>query len=238
VNSEFQNYDARLEYYLGANQFVTLGGFYKKITAPIEEVIVLGSDGTSTLTRFINAPEATLYGAEIEYRTNFSMPFELPMLPGADWLFAVNYTYTSSEVNADANDIVINPTNGLPVPASNFALDGSALQGTPENIANVQFGFETEATQLTLLVNWVDERILRRGLGQLPAVLEDPGIGVDLVFRHDFEVGESVVTFGLSGRNLLEEAHEEYQNSSTLGRTNINRYELGRSFSASLTAKF
>jgi hypothetical protein len=102
----------------------------------------------------------------------------------------------------------------------------------------LQFGFETEATQLTMLVNWVDERILRRGLGQLPAVLEDPGIGVDLVFRHDIEVGGSVVTFGLSGRNLLDEAHEEYQNSSSLGRTNINTYERGRSVSMSLTAKY
>ena len=102
---------------------------------------------------------------------------------------------------------------------------------------NLQFGLETAASQLTLLVGWVDERIARRGLGALPTVIEDPGVNVDLVFRRDFSVGDNVVTLGLSGRNLLDEQHLEYQNSAA-GRTDANSYDRGMSFSASLTAKF
>ncbi len=246
-DTEFQNYDARVEYYFGQNQFVTLGGFYKQLENPIEEVIIPTGDGSSTLTTFLNAPEALLFGAEIEYRINFDMPFDVPLLSNDRWLFAANYTYTSSELIAEDGDLVYNPQAfPLPpgadpasalVPASQFNLDGSVLQGTPENIANVQFGFETDTSQLTLLVGWVDERIARRGLGALPTVYEDPGINIDLVFRRDFTVGDSIVTLGLSGRNLLDEDHAEFQNSA-IGRTETNTYARGQSYSASLTAKF
>ncbi len=235
VDSELQNFDARLEYYFGRNQFVTAGGFYKNIDKPIEEVVVPVFAGQST--RFINAPQAVIFGGEIEYRTTFDMPFEVPFLKDASWLFSANYTYTSSEVQADAGDTVINPSDGLAVPASAFSLDGSQLQGTSENIANLQFGYDTGQSQLTLLVGWVSERIARRGLGALPDTIEDPGFNVDLVYRRDIKIGGSDFTFGLSGRNLLDEDHEEYQNSA-LGRTEANTYALGRSVSVSLGAKF
>jgi outer membrane receptor protein involved in Fe transport len=47
-----------------------------------------------------------------------------------------------------------------------------------------------------------------------------------------------MLTLGLSGRNLLDEDHVEYQESAAVGRTDINTYERGQSFSVSLTAKY
>jgi TonB-dependent receptor len=243
-DSKFDNYDARLEYYFGQDQFVTAGGFYKEITDPVEEAIFVSD---RIYTGFLNAPKAVLYGAELEFRTHFDMPFDaLPFLDGEIWRFAANYTYTHSEVQADAGDLVTDPFNEpySPQPASNYGLDKSpALQGTPENLANIQFGFETDASQMTLLVGWVDERILRRGNTNVPDVIENPGVNVDLTFRRDFTFGDTTVTFGASGRNLLDEDHEEYQTvAQSVGgepvRTEFNSYARGRSFSLSLTSKF
>ena len=43
---------------------MSIGGFWKKIKNPIETYASF--DGNSVTTRFANAPEATLYGAELE----------------------------------------------------------------------------------------------------------------------------------------------------------------------------
>lgn len=233
-DSEFRNYDARLEYYFGRNQFVTAGLFYKTIDKPIEEVIFRTNRFEA---RFINAPEAVLFGTELEFRTQFEMPFEVPFLTAPEWLFSVNYTYTKSEVNAPAGTTVINPNTFLPSPSSEFGLDGSPLQGTPEHIANLQFGYQTDDQQLTLLVGWVDERVLRRGLGSTLPVYEDPGMNVDLVFKQDFKIGVQDFTLGLSARNILGEDYEEYQRYPR-GRNEVNSYERGQSVSVSLTAKY
>jgi TonB-dependent receptor len=235
TDSEFKNYDARVEYYFGRDQFVTGGLFYKQIDKPIEEVVIPGEGRVQT--NFINAPEATLYGAELEFRTKFDMPFDVPFLDGEQWLFSTNYTYTKSEVEAPAGTTVISPTDFTRRSATEFGLDGSPLQGTPEHIFNLQFGVETDTQQLTLLVGWVDERILRRGIGALQPVYETPGTNVDLVYRQDFTIGEQDFTFGVSGRNLLGEDAEQFQTYAR-GRNEVNSYERGQSFSVSLTAKY
>lgn len=242
VDTELTNYDARLEYYLGRNQFITLGGFYKEIVNPIEEVQYSTASFVFETT-FINSPKADLYGAEIEYRTNFSMPISNPWMDAREWLFSVNYTYTSSEVSASSGDQVFDPISRSLRDATLFGLDGSDLQGTPENILNLQFGWESDVDQLTLLLGWVDDRILQRGFGTgtgvLPDVIEEPGVQLDLVFNRKFTLAGRELSLGLSGRNLLGEEHAEYQISEgELGRTEFNTYERGTTLSASLSATF
>ena len=68
IDSEFLNLEARAEYYFGGRSRFNLSGFYKDIDNPIE-AIILGGSGTGDLTTtFANAPpEATLYGAGVEF---------------------------------------------------------------------------------------------------------------------------------------------------------------------------
>ncbi len=242
IDSKLTNYDLRVEYYLGRNQFTTLAGFYKKIEDPIEEI----QFDTSTFqfdTTFINSPQARLFGGEAEYRTRFDMPFDGAFFENRQWLFSVNYTYTNTEVQADAGDLIFSPfgAGGL-IDASLFGLDGAQLQGAPEHIVNAQFGWEGDKDQFTLLFGWVDERILQRGFpspgSELPDVVERPGIQLDAVFRQNLTLFGAEATIGLAARNLLGTEHQEFQNSSVLGRTEFNTYDRGRSLSASLTAKF
>lgn len=241
IDSEFTNYDARLEYYMGRNQFVTGAAFFKEIENPIEEQI----NELSSLvyqTTYINAPKAELFGFELEYRNRFEMPFDGTWWQDRDWIFSTNYTFTSAELVVDAADLVFSGSENRSILASDLGLnDGDKLQGTPENIFNLQFGWESDVEQATLLLGWVDERILQRGdlrLG-LEDVIEDPGIQLDFVYRRDFVFGGKDLTFGFSARNLLDEAHEEFVNTATdVGRIEFNTYDRGTSLSASLTAKF
>lgn len=242
VDSEFRNYDARYEYYLGRNQFITLAGFYKEIDNPIEEILFEESTFRYNTT-FINSPKANLYGGEFEYRTRFGISWN-DWFDRREWLFSLNYTYTKSEIEVKEGDQITDPFSGNLVDATLFGLDGAPLQGTPEHIANAQFGWEDEDDQLTVLVGWVDERILQRGdptqLGGVPDVIEKPGVQLDVVYRQDIVVAGTEFTIGLSARNLLGTDHEEFQLSDATesGRTEFNTYERGRTLSASLTARF
>ena len=243
VDSELTNYDARLEYYLGRNEFITLGGFFKELENPIEEVQFANATFVYETT-FINSPKAELYGVEAEYRTTFDMPVfsDYSWVSDRDWMFAINYTYTDSEVQAPNGSVIIDPFTGRDLDASQFNIDGTQLQGTPENILNMQFGWENNSEQFTLLLNWVDERILQRGIDSqsvsLPDIIEDPGITLDAVYNRDLMIAGQDLKLGLSLRNILDEAHEEFQESDTIGRTEYNTYDRGRSFSASLTMRF
>lgn len=240
VDSEFRNYDVRYEYYLGRNQFVTIGGYYKKIENPIEE-IQFESTQFEFDTTFINSPKATMLGGEFEYRTRFDAPISGAFFENRQWLFSVNYTYTKSELKVEDGDTVINPFSGAAVDALLFDLDGKPLQGTPKHIANAQFGWEGDNDQFTVLLGWTDERILQRGSpgqgGSIPDVIEEPGIQLDAVFRQNVNIRGTDFTIGLSARNLLGTEHREYQ-SSGLGETEFYTYDRGRSLSASLTARF
>ena len=241
-DTEFKNFDARLEYYMGRNQFVNVAGFFKDITNPIEEFAFINPGG-ALQTSFINAPQAELYGAEFEFRTRFEMPIDQAWFSDRDWLFSVNYTYTTTEITAGPEDLVTGPFSTTPIAGNLFGLDGAELQGTPENIFNLQFGWETDVEQATLLLNWVDERILQRGradgTSRIADVIEDPGIQLDFVYRRDLTIGDHDLTLGLSARNILNEDNQEFQlNGGDLGRSEFNTYERGTSLSASLTAKF
>ena len=246
TDSKFRNYDARYEFYLGRNQFLTLAGFYKTIDKPIEEIQFTTTD-FSFQSSFINSPKAELLGGEFEYRTRFFLPGD-GWLADQEWLFSVNYTYTESEIVVGAGD-TITERDGDIVAASSYGLDGSPMVGTPKHIVNTQFGWEGENTQFTILGGWVSERLLARGealtkANRLLDVYEKPGFQLDAVFRHRVNIHGTDFTIGLAGRNLLATKHIEEQRGvddpdrAPDGIVDFNTYERGRSLSASLTAHF
>ncbi len=246
TDSKFRNYDARYEFYLGRNQFLTLAGFYKTIDKPIEEIQFTTTD-FSFQSSFINSPKAELLGGEFEYRTRFFLPGD-GWFADQEWLFSVNYTYTESEIVVGAGD-TITERDGDIVAASSYGLDGSPMVGTPKHIVNTQFGWEGENTQFTILGGWVSERLLARGealtkANRLLDVYEKPGFQLDAVFRHRVNIHGTDFTIGLAGRNLLATKHIEEQRGvddpdrAPDGIVDFNTYERGRSLSASLTAHF
>jgi hypothetical protein len=237
-DSEIVNLDARYERYFDRGQFATIGVFYKDIDRPIESVV--NESGGGLQQSFLNAPKAVVYGAEAEFKKFFEFETGQTWLDSVRWLVAANYTYTKAEVKVDDGDVVFPRTAlGQPAPAANFIIDGSPLQGQSKHLANAQFGFESldGMTQATFLVNYASKRVTARGQAGAPDFEQEPGVLLDFTFRHKFEMWGTEFTAGFEARNLLGEEFDEFQARGG-DEIKLNNYDLGRSFSVSLSARY
>ena len=240
TDSRLVNAEARYEWYFARDQRFSLAGFYKKIDSPIETVAF--QQGGTFFTTFANAPEATLYGAEVEVQKYFS----LSGLASGDFFAARravligNYTYSKSDIKVREGDLTIPVgTGGVPVPAGNLFDDGTPLTGQSEHLVNLQLGLENtdRLSQQTLLLTYSSNRVTNRGPGQQPDLIEEPGLRLDFVAREGFELFGRQVELKFEARNLTGENYEEFQ---TLNGTRIdnNTYDLGRTFSLGLGVTF
>ena len=241
VDTEILNLDARYEWYFARQQFVTAGVFYKNLDKPVEAVIV--DVGNQRQQSFLNAPEATIFGAEFEVKKYFEFPDQNAFVSNKRWLVQANYTWSDSEVSVGDDDTVLTLGGaGSPEPAAFFIQDGSRLQGQSEHVANLQLGWEddTARSQATFIVNYVSERITARGAGtgasREPDFVQEPGVFLDFVYRKDFTVMDRDLGFALELRNLLGTDFDEYQELGN--KIRVNQYDLGTSGSISLTARF
>lgn len=249
-NSKSNNLDARLEYYFSTNQFITIGGFYKDFTDPIEEFIFNGL-GESNATSFLNAPSASLIGAEFEFEKKWDLSdigAKSDFLSSKTFVFRSNYTYTDSSVSANGDVSItpptVNPSTGvspLVLSATGLYTDGRSLQGQSDHLANLQLGIEDfdENWEATLLLNYSSERIravedLSNGL---PSILETLPLSLDFVLNRTYEFDGYEFDFGLKIQNIL---NDRYEASQELNGTRIivDDYDIGTTFALSLKHSF
>ncbi|TNE42456.1 MAG: TonB-dependent receptor [Sphingomonadales bacterium] len=239
TDSVLYNGEARFEWYFARDQRFSLAGFYKKIDKPIEAYVSIQS-GNDPITGYANAPEARLYGAEVEVQKYF------PLDGLADGGFfstrravvVANYTYTKSEIKVGANDTTSIYGAGV-FPASNYFNDGDALTGQSDHLVNLQLGLEDtdKLSQQTLLLTYASKRVTGRGPAGQPDIYEYPGLNLDFVMRQGIRLGGIDSELKLEARNITGRKFKEYQESGS-NRIYYNLYKLGTSFSASWTVKF
>lgn len=242
-DSELFNAEARAEYYFGRGNRISLAGFYKEIDNPIEPYVSIGAD-TSFTTRFANAPKAELFGGEFEFQVT---------KPLFDWgatgwletkqlILVTNYTYTQSELKVAAGDTTRIFTAGVgPIEndAALFFNSGDPLTGQSDHLLNMQFGFEDQdkLQQFTFLLNYASERVTRRGTAGLPDIVEDPGFTLDFVARQELALFKLPLELKFEARKIFGRGNFEYQQVGE-NRIEINTYDVGTSFSLSVSAEF
>lgn len=237
VDSQLYNAEARAEWYFAPEQRVSLAGFFKRIKNPIETFSSFNDN--SIVSSFANAPEADLYGAELEAQKYF----DLGGLGGEFFstrraVVIANYTFTKSNISVQAGDTVAvfaqASTNAL-----DFFRDGAPLTGQSDHLVNLQFGMEdTERqSQQTILITYASDRVTSRGAALQPDIVEKPGFRVDFVAREGFELfgAEGEMTF--EARNLTRTRYQEFQKNGA-NRVFQNRYRLGTTFELGLSFKF
>lgn len=238
TDSEFFNAEARYEWYFAPEQRFSVAAFYKSIDKPIEAFT--GFTDNTPETSFANAPEAVLYGAEIEVQKYFPLAewFDGAFLGSRRAVAVANYTYTDSQINVDAGDTVrVFPATTQP--ASNFFVDGSPLTGQSDHLVNLQLGLENpnRLSQQTILLTYASDRVTSRGPAGLPDIYESPGLRVDFVVREALRLFDTDLEAKLEVRNIFGQGYEEFQERGG----NIvfyNKYDVGTTYSASITMKF
>jgi outer membrane receptor protein involved in Fe transport len=249
TDSELTNAEARLEWYFGRSERVSLSGFYKKIDNPIEPVVGQNTSAGDILVGFTNAPTASLYGLEFEVQKYIPLDSLGGFFDTRRLLLIGNYTYSKSELSI-GDELVFSPIQplspdpnnpiNLQVPANLVFRDGAPLTGQSEHLVNLQVGIEdTESvSQVTFLVNYASERVTNRGLPGTPDFVEAPGLSFDIVARQGFRFLGSDAELKVEARNLLGEEYTERQTFEDGTVIDINSYERGTRFSASLSFRF
>ena len=236
ADSELVNGEARVEWYFAPEQRLSGAVFYKKIDNPIESFVTQFS-GLLT-TSYANAPEARLYGFELEGTKHFDLPF----MPADRRLVVVgNYTYTKSELKVGPDDPVAVFASSS-TRASDFFRDGSPLTGQSDHLVNLQVGLESRErlSQQTLLLTYASERVVSRGLNGTPPqpdIVENPGFRLDFVMREGFTLFGRALEGKLEVRNIFGRRHEEFQRAGD-NRVEINTYDVGTTIAGSISVTF
>jgi TonB-dependent receptor len=140
------NIDFRYEWYPSKGETVSLGGFYKKFTNPIEQIIQRTAEDPSF--NFKNATSAVNYGAELEIKKSFKDLTSIPILNRLS--ININASYIFSEVDLGA--------------AAQSQDSKRALQGQSPYIINGALGYEDEkGLGINLIYNRFGNRIFSVG---------------------------------------------------------------------------
>ncbi|MFC4292834.1 TonB-dependent receptor domain-containing protein [Sphingorhabdus arenilitoris] len=236
TDSELFNVEGRAEYYLGRDERVSLTGFFKRIDNPIETFASF-SDNT-VISSFANAPRANLYGAELETQKYFNFDSESPFWDNRRIVVIGNYTYTKSNISVNADDPVAVFASAS-TSASDFFRDGEPLTGQSDHLVNIQLGLEDtdKLSQQTLLFSYASNRVTARGASLQPDIFEKPGIQLDFVMRQGIKIAGAEAELKFEARNLTGTKYQELQQNGD-NQIFYNLYNVGRTFSASLSITF
>ncbi|OJW59418.1 MAG: TonB-dependent receptor [Sphingomonadales bacterium 63-6] len=235
VDSQLYNAEARWEWYFAREERVSVAGFYKKIDKPIEAFVA----GVDLTTSYANAPEAQLYGAEVDLQKYVNI---------GDWgdgnrrvMVSANYTFTKSKLKVTSTDTV-QFYGAASTVATDYFRDGAPLTGQSDHIVNLQVGLENEdrLSQQTFLITYASDRVVSRGLNGTPPqpdVIERPGVQLDFVAREGFKLLGTDMEAKFEVRNILGRGHEEYQQFGDR-RVDVNTYDVGTTYALSLSATF
>jgi len=174
------NVDARFELYPSAGESLSLGVFYKNFKQPIEGVLVVSSERSST---WENTDGAWLVGVEFDLRK--SLEFVTPAM--RDFYVAGNVALIESRVT------------GIGGVGTNSE---RAMQGQSPYVINATVGYDNPEsnTFATLLYNVYGPRITEAGAFGQPDTYQQPVHALDAVAGLTLDNG---LKFGLKFTNLL-----------------------------------
>nr|WP_299422368.1 TonB-dependent receptor [uncultured Emticicia sp.] len=227
-NAQVQNVDFRYEFYPTPSEIVSIAGFYKKFTNPIEVVFASGSNPNLS---FENAESAYSTGIELETRKSLEGLSQSPLLNKLSLTFNAAFIYSRVKLNSS---IAANQSDNRP------------LQGQSPYVINGGIGYNDTKKQLQInvLYNVIGKRIYAVGNNygfQYPDWYEMPRNVIDITFSKG--IGKSLLLKGgvtdlLNARNLVLQDGNQDKNFDINKDQIIQSYRAGRVYSLGLAYTF
>ncbi len=225
--TKITNLDLRYEFYPGAGQLLSATVFGKYFDNPIEKK--LENAGSFNLMRYINAPSAYTYGAELEYRVSLGTFYKWFRGKTAEqgffhgfYLFG-NVALIKSEVNLA--DVAGGEGN-------------RPLQGQSPYIINagIQYNDSKYDFGVSLAYNRIGQRIVSVGFDNYPSFWETPRNILDFQLTKTFW---KKLELKLNARDILANDFIWYQNNNSdtrfgAGDNEIMRIKPGATYSFSI----
>ncbi len=220
------NVDLRYEMYPNPGEILSVGGFYKNFTNPIETYLQVTTDNPQF--SYGNAPTATSYGVEVEFRKSLASLGLTRFLRNTS--VNINAAWIHSNVDIGNNAANANQIRNRP------------LQGQSPYIINAGVYYMDEITGLSvnLAYNVFGPRIFSVGDKNFPSWWEMPRNSVDFqiskTWARRFETKFNI-------QNLLNATYSIYQdndnnNDITDKEAVIRQYKVGTTFTLGFIWKF
>lgn len=209
--------DLRVDWFPGPGEMLSIGGFYKSMTDPIEQVFIAAA---STAYSFQNAREASVVGLEVEARVGLGRFME-SLTP---FTVQANYSLINSEVEVRGGEGGFNPTNRM-----------RPLEGQAAYVLNASLNYAGRAgIEAGVFLNRFGDRLTAAGGSGIPDLYEKARNQLDAVIGVPLPRG---ATAKLKATNLLDADYRFEQQAN--GITQIQRlYRTGRTFSVGLSWEF
>jgi TonB-dependent receptor len=220
-NAYIQNYDLRLEWYPTPGELLTIGGFYKDFTNPIEAH--LKDFGSGFNYKYFNALSAKTYGIEVDIRKRL---YELSGMDNMlhylrNFTLVINASLIKSEI-----------TNNDPTEREKVR---NIQEQSPYLInAGIFYQQDSLGISASLLYNRIGERIAYVGDINNPHIYEMPFNSLDFTF--DMRINK-YITFKGGIKNILDDEvvfrqYEEFikYDEKNMRDTIVKRPEVYRSY--------
>lgn len=222
--SESYNLDLKGEYYFGesGSNVITATAFYKYIDFPINRV---GSNSAANQITFVNVPEATVVGLEVEFKADvINIDDEHILSLG----FNGAYLYSEqTQEDIDSDDITIR-----------FTKNKDQLQGASPILLNGDITYKLENENLTFTTsvvgNYFSKRIFALGVAGSENIEESSIFGLDFINR--LKINEKIGV-SLSLKNIINPKIELTQAANGQDQI-LNSFRRGSDISLGLSYKF
>ncbi|MBL4670149.1 MAG: TonB-dependent receptor [Flavobacteriales bacterium] len=214
------NFDLRYEVFPNFGEIISIGGFYKSFTNPIE--LVFNTQAQNEELTWRNIESATVYGAEFEIKK------KLNFISNEENMFNVggNFTYVFSEVGIDEQELEL-------IKASDpNAKETRSLFGQSPYIINLYLGYNNDSLGFSanLSYNVSGEKIAVVIIGGTPNVYQQPTQQLD--FNINKKLGKHF-SLKFKAQNILNPLFKKTYNYK--GEEYIfNSYKKGVTFSIGL----